>query len=316
MWQPRIGVAWDVKGDGKSLVRSSWGVYYARQNMLSQVGSVTTNGLQQQTIFANTQNLLDFGAPTPTWPNIVTPAPLPDGEFPLFSGVRVFDRDYKNPYVLAFNVAYEQQLATDWAGYVDFIWNEGKDLTRFLNYNRSGPVCCVDGPGTGNSYAYTGKPWGLQLDEVMVTNSRGSSTYRGLTLGVRKRLSNGFQLEGNYVLLRHPARILGQHARPVSRPAADHRQPAQPQWPRSRPQRRAEGQRVLLLRLAFGPAVPVRRALRDHADPGDVQHVQQRQQHQPAVHAAALRLLGLPPHRRRRPATGAAGGEDDVLRAP
>jgi hypothetical protein len=40
----------------------------------------------------------------------------------------------------------------------------------------------------------------LQLDEVMVTNSRGSSTYRGLTLGVRKRLSNGFQLEGNYVL--------------------------------------------------------------------------------------------------------------------
>ena len=38
MWQPRVGVAWDVKGDGKSLVRASWGVYYARQNMLSQVG--------------------------------------------------------------------------------------------------------------------------------------------------------------------------------------------------------------------------------------------------------------------------------------
>ena len=200
MWQPRLGVAWDVKGDGRSLVRASWGVYYARQNMLSQVGSVTTNGLQQQTIFANTANLLAFGAPTPTWPNIVTPAPLPDGQFPLFSGVRVFDRDYKNPHIFAFNVAYEQQLAPDWTGYVDFIWNEGNNLTRFLNYNRSGPVCCDQGPGTGNTYTYTGHPWQLQLDEVMVTNSRGESRYRGMTFGIRKRLSNGFQLEGNYVL--------------------------------------------------------------------------------------------------------------------
>src|SRR5688572_12899346 len=79
MWQPRVGVAWDVKGDGTSLVRSSWGVYYARQNMLSQVGTITTNGLQQQTIFANTANLLAFGAPTPTWPNVVTPTPVQIG---------------------------------------------------------------------------------------------------------------------------------------------------------------------------------------------------------------------------------------------
>ena len=199
MWQPRLGVAWDVKGNGESVVRASWGVYYARQNMLSQVGSVTTNGLQQQTIFLNSA-IIGSGVPGPVWPGVVSPAPLPEGQFPLFSGVRVFDRDYKNPHVLAFNVAYEQQLAPDWAGYVDFIWNEGNDLTRFLNYNRSGPVCCSDGPGTGNSYAYTGSPWGPQLGEVMVTNSRGSSRYRGLTLGVRKRLSNGFQLEGNYVL--------------------------------------------------------------------------------------------------------------------
>jgi Carboxypeptidase regulatory-like domain/TonB-dependent Receptor Plug Domain len=200
MWQPRLGVAWDVRGDGHSLVRASWGVYYARQNMLSQVGSVTTNGLQQQTIFANTQNLLDFGAPTPTWPNIVTPSPLPEGQFPLFSGVRVFARDYKNPHIFAFNVAYEQQLAPDWTAYADFIWNEGNDLTRFLNYNRSGPACCDVGPGTGDKFTYSGKPWGLQLDEVMVTNSLGGSRYRGLTLGIRKRLSSGFQLEGNYVL--------------------------------------------------------------------------------------------------------------------
>jgi hypothetical protein len=199
MWQPRVGVAWDVKGNGKSLLRASFGVYYARQNMLSQVGSVTTNGLQQQTIFSQTA-IIAGGGTAPVWPNVITPAPLPEGQFPLFSGVRVFDRDYKNPHIFAYNVAYEQELAPNLVGYADFIWNEGHDLTRFLNFNRSGPVCCDLGPGTGNVYTYTGHPWQPQLDEVMVTNSLGHSRYRGLTLGVRRRFSSGFQLEGNYVL--------------------------------------------------------------------------------------------------------------------
>ena len=359
MWQPRLGVAWDVKGDGRSVLRASWGVYYARQNMLSQVGSVTTNGLQQQTIFASTANMTAFGAPTPTWPGLFSPTPLPDGQFPLFSGVRVFDRDYKNPHVFAFNVAYEQQLAQDWAAYADFIWNEGNDLTRFLNYNRSDPVCCDVGPGTGNTYVYNGHPWQPQLDEVMVTNSLGESRYRGVTIGLRKRLSSGFQLEGNYVLakdedndsnerdpftdrsfnffdlskdwgpadrdIRHKvnffgyfvdsARLLGEHARAVPQRAADHRQSAHPQRRRSRPQREPQGQRVLLVRLAAGAAVPLRDALRADADFGDVQHVQQREQHQSAEHAGALQLRRLPADGCWRSAAGAAGGEVYVLRA-
>jgi hypothetical protein len=199
MFQPRFGFAWDINGNGRSVVRGSAGVYYARQNMLSQVQSVTTNGVQQQTIFASTE-LAVLGLPTPTWPGVLTPAPVLAGEFPLFTGVRVFHRDYENPRVYAFNVAYEQELTADWAGFIDVTWNEGRHLTRFLNYNRSGPVCCDQGTGTGNVYLYTGVPWGPQLAEVMVTNSRGKGRYRGMTLGIRKRFSRGYQLEGNYVL--------------------------------------------------------------------------------------------------------------------
>jgi len=200
MFQPRFGAAWDMTGTGRSVVRGSAGVYSARQNMLSQVGSVTTNGLQQQTLFVNTGLLTAFGATTPTWPGLLTPASVPAGQFPLFSGVRVFHKDYKNPRIYSFNVAYEQELAPAWAGYVDFTWAEGRNLTRFLNYNRSGPSCCDLGPGTGNTHVYSGTPWGPQLGEVMVANSRGESRYRGLTLGVKKRFSRGHQFEANYVL--------------------------------------------------------------------------------------------------------------------
>ena len=200
MFQPRGGVAWDIRGNGTSVLRGSAGVYSARQNMLSQVGTVTTNGVQQQTLFVNTALLTAFGAPTPVWPGVLPVAAVPPGQFPLFTGVRVFHRDYKNPRIYSYNVGYEQQLLPDWAAYVDVTWAEGRNLTRFLNYNRSGPACCDAGPGTGNTYTYAGAPWGPQLGEVMVANSLGESRYRGLTLGIRKRFSDGYQLEGNYVL--------------------------------------------------------------------------------------------------------------------
>jgi hypothetical protein len=198
MWQPRVGVAWDVKNDGRSLVRASWGLYSARQNMLTQVGSVTTNGLQQQSITLGT--FATSFATLPVWPGVVSPAVLPEGQFPDGSGVRVFHRDYKNPRVSAFNIAYEQELAPDWAGYVDFIWSEGRRLSRFQNYNRGAATCCDASPGNGNAYVYAPGPWAPQLGEVMVANSSGESTYRGFTIGFRKRFSDGYQLEGNYVI--------------------------------------------------------------------------------------------------------------------
>jgi len=198
MWQPRAGVSWDLRGNGRSVIRASAGVYFARQNMLSQVGTVTTNGVQQQTIALGT--FATSFATMPVWPSVVSPTPLPPGQFPAGSGIRVFDKNYVNPRVYAYNAAYEQQLTSDLTGYADVTWNEGRHLTRFLNYNRSGPSCCDQGVNTGNVYVYSGAPWGPQLGEVMVTNSRGSSRYRGLTLGLRKRMAHNYQVEGNYTL--------------------------------------------------------------------------------------------------------------------
>lgn len=199
MFQPRVGVAWDVRSNGKSVVRVNGGIYYARQNMLSQVGSVTTNGLQQQTIFLSTP-IISSGATAPVWPGVVAPSVLPAGTFPLFSGVRVFSKDYANPRIYSGNVAYEQEFMPEWTAYADFIWTKGVHLTRFLNYNRSDPSCCDQGVGTGNTYVYAGSPWGPQLGEVQVTTSRGKSLYRGFTVGIRKRFSHGVQFDANYVI--------------------------------------------------------------------------------------------------------------------
>ena len=186
-WQPRLGVAWDISKVGKSVLRASAGIYYARQNMLSQVGSITTNGVQQQTIFRNTE--LNTFLPAPVWPNVIAPPSTVDpcvsgsisNPFPCGSGVRVFSRDYKNPRIYTVNVGFEQEIATDWSLYLDYTHSKAVHLTRFLNINRN------------NFFA----PF---LGEVMVTSAVGKSAYDGFTAGMRKRFSRRYQLEWNYTL--------------------------------------------------------------------------------------------------------------------
>lgn len=180
-FQPRLGIAWDISKKGKSVVRASYGIYYGRQNMLSQVGSITDNGAQQFGIVcASSFAFTCFGASTqpPTWPNIVTVPP--SGGIPFGASVRVFSKDYANPRIYTANIAFEQEIATDFSLYFDFTHSKAVHLTRFLNYARTGLF--------------------PTLGDVFVTSAVGKSLYNGFTVGVRKRLSKRYQLEANYVL--------------------------------------------------------------------------------------------------------------------
>ena len=184
-FQPRVGVAWDVNANGRTVVRGNFGLYYGRNNMLSQAGSVTANGLQNQgTVRGLVTGLVPGVLPMPTWPGLVELPPLPAGQFPLFTGVRTTASDFKNPRITTMNVALEQELAPDWSVYFDFTYSRGDNLSQFLNINTAG----------------RGAPFSPQLGDVFVHTSKAWSRYSGATFAVRKRFSEGYQLEANYVL--------------------------------------------------------------------------------------------------------------------
>lgn len=203
MFQPRIGFAWDIRGDGKSALRASWGIFNARQNMLTQVGAITTNGVQQQEIDGG---LFTTGL-TPTYPGTVPVTPLATGTFPQGAGVTFFSKDYANPRIYTTNVGYEQQIAKDTSAYIDLTVSKAVHLTRFVDPN----VCCSsanlvltansDVSPTGPSYSGLA-PYSAAmhvLGTVTDTASSAKSLYRGATIGVRKRFSQGFQVDANYV---------------------------------------------------------------------------------------------------------------------
>jgi hypothetical protein len=208
-FQPRLGFAWDVRGNGKSALRASWGIFNARQNMLTQVGAVTTNGVQQQSIAAGSclfkfpvaggaqcgQN--SAGGPPPTYPSTVPIPFLPPGTFPFQSGVTVFSKDYANPRIYSTNVGYEQQLMGDYAAYADFTLSKGVHLTRFTNPN-AGTGFLLPTVGA-DTVTYTGVH-GVFPDLGDITDTVGSakSLYRGFTVGLRKRMSHRFLFDANY----------------------------------------------------------------------------------------------------------------------
>lgn len=180
-FQPRVGFAWDISKRGKSVLRASYGIFYGRQNMLSQVGSITDNGAQQFGVTcASTFAFTCFGASTqpPTWPNIIPVAP--GGGIPFGASVRVFSKNYANPRIYTFNAGFEQEVAKDFSVYFDFTHSKGVHLTRFLNFARTGLF--------------------PTLGDVFVTSAVGKSLYNGFTAGARKRLSRHYQFEANYVL--------------------------------------------------------------------------------------------------------------------
>jgi hypothetical protein len=210
-FQPRVGFAFDIFGRGKSVLRGSAGIFNARQNMLTQVGAITTNGVQQQT-------LTEFsGLGNPTYPNI-----LPASNCPISgcvgAGVTVFDKNYHNPRVYSYNVGYEQQISTDFVAFVDFTDSKGVYLTRFLDPNVGAAV--LPGqviPGTGgkvysansDTVCYLGGSTdscpgifapGLfpNLGAVTNTIANAKSLYRGVTFGIRKRYSHHFQFDAQY----------------------------------------------------------------------------------------------------------------------
>jgi len=183
MFQPRLGFAWDAAGNGRSVLRGSWGIYNARQNMLTQVGAITTNGIQQQSIAAGLPPTGGFfntaGGDLPTYPGVLVPPSIPAGTLPVGAGVTVFSKDYANPRIYTTNAAFQQRVAQDVIAYLDFTWSKGVHLTRFINPN-------------ANSVLFK------NLGDVTDTVSSAKSLYRGVTFGVRKRFSRRFQLEGNY----------------------------------------------------------------------------------------------------------------------
>jgi len=196
-WQPRIGMAYDVRGDGKDVVRAGWGIYY-------DVGYTNSNLL-----FAASDASGAFGAVF----NVDNQSGIknPDGSFfrvgqplsnlnsqnqadpnalPLFG--QFLDPRLQMPYTRQFAAGWSHELMGNSAFTVDYVNNQGRDLNTRPRINvRLTPT------GARRLAFLNLQPNALA---TRAASSYGFSDYQGLILGFKRRMTKGIDFTATYTL--------------------------------------------------------------------------------------------------------------------
>jgi len=184
MIQPRLGIAWDPHGDGRSVVRASAGLYYARIPGLNLASTRSTDGYRGVTLFGSS-GTIPFGLPAPSFPNLF-PSTIPLSAV-FAPSVFVFDKNFRNPRTLNITLGYEKQVAADLGLTLSFTHAHTDFVTRFINRNDSLFGVANAGPFAG-------------IGTLTTVESSAKSTYNGFTIGLKRVRDPNFQFQLNYTL--------------------------------------------------------------------------------------------------------------------
>ena len=212
---PRVALAYDVTGQGKTVVRAGWGLFYDAFSQDMFLGHLPWNcGFCPGPAYPGLgPNALGEGSVTGS---VITPGvPVysgfgPEGDF-FFT-----DPHLRTPYVQNFNLNLQQQLGSKTVLQLGYVGSVGIKLFQFLDTNQpsqaaitaydSGPSSCVAGftfPScpiagydNGGSVPRTVAPNFYYLNEE---RSSANSSYHSLQASLRTSGWHGLTSQANFV---------------------------------------------------------------------------------------------------------------------
>ena len=186
MFQPRLGVTWDPKDDGTSVVRATAGIFAARIPGLSLASTRSTNGSIGQTLFRNSA-LTPILGPVPAYPNLI---PQSEIGSPFLPDVFVFDKDFENPRTYAYSLSYESQFGENYTWLVKGNYAKTDHITRFINRNDA---------RFGSPWSSGLPPGGVNgINTLTSVESTAKSRYWGVTVGANKRMTGNYSFQAYY----------------------------------------------------------------------------------------------------------------------
>src|SRR5262249_12843477 len=222
MWQPRLGIAWNVRGNGTTVVRISGGLFDAHTPGYLMQKVFTDNGLNTLALDTNVDPTLVNFLTVPK--RIDTP---PTGvKTPLTGFIFGFDPNYKNPRSGQVALSIEQQIDKDTKVTLGFVRNSTWALQRRIDTNLFAPTTLPNGmpvyptfdskgklvnasswdPASGPVFLdSTGKPLKAavarpdpNVAQININKSLGHSSYNGFSMSIQRRMSRRLQFGINF----------------------------------------------------------------------------------------------------------------------
>jgi hypothetical protein len=196
---PRLALAWDVTGNGKTTVRAGAGIFYDQQFMYVTRRFVTSGPTAPTQTFTIPYGAAGF----PTFPNSLVTAPT--GASAGLLNLYLPAANVQNPYSTQFSAGIQHQLARNFTISIDaqhahtLRQPRVNDINHPTPFFRTGPNQIRSGAAadaTRPFQTYLGVP----VRDVAVIENSAASLYDALDFGITKRLGSRFQLAAHYVL--------------------------------------------------------------------------------------------------------------------
>src|SRR5689334_2896431 len=172
---PRAGLAWDLKNDGKTVVRAGYGLYYNPMNTQSELSEIQ-NYRQLNAVIANPSYPDPYGGRDPI--SFVSAG---------VQNIAVEANDLENLQSSAYTGGVSRQLGAALAIHVDGVYNKMTKVPMAIDINpRSGGT-------TGN------RPL-AQFGRVLQTQSIGWADYKALLVRLERRLDHNYMYTVSYTL--------------------------------------------------------------------------------------------------------------------
>jgi Carboxypeptidase regulatory-like domain/TonB dependent receptor-like, beta-barrel len=196
-FQPRVGLAYDVRGNGRDLIRAGYGRYfdfgYTNSNIL--FAAVNATGVGAGTVF-EVNNASGIRNPNGTFFSVNDPVSNIEalneagGALPL--NRHVASPLIKQPYTDQISVGWSHQLDAATVVDIDYVHVEGRDIGWRPRLNARHP-----GEATRPLAQLGIVP---SPEDVALAISEGRSRHNALNLGVRRRMTRGVQMSAWYSL--------------------------------------------------------------------------------------------------------------------